>query len=166
MSPNPASLSAVEEMLDTGGIGLWHFVAHGHLEPDRPDAAMILLPDGVLRAEDIHGPRQTHIKNDRPLVFLNACRVGGSGWALSGLGGWAARLVGESRCGAFLAPQWAVNDAMAQEFARVFYEGLQEGQTIGQATQAARQQIRDKKPTDPTWLAYSVYAHPNARVTG
>ena len=36
------------------------------------------------------------------------------------------------------------------------------GCTIGQAVRQARRHVRDAALHDPTWLAYSLYAHPNA----
>jgi hypothetical protein len=162
--PAPPMLAAVEALLDDGRFNLWHFVGHGHLDPAAPDEAPLALQDGWLRPTDFHGKRQERIRQTRPLIFWSACRVGGAGWSLAGLGGWAAKLVGKARCGAFVAPQWAADDALGSVFARVFYEALEAGETIGKAAWAARVQVRALKPADPTWLAYSVYAHPNARV--
>jgi CHAT domain-containing protein len=106
------------------------------------------------------------LKSDRPLVFLNACRVGSGGLSITGLGGWANVLVGSCGVGAVIAPLWSVNDALAREFARVFYDQLrsQPGCTVGQAVRQARRHVRDAAPHDPTWLAYTLYAHPNARI--
>ena len=42
--------------------------------------------------------------------------------------------------------------------------GTQPGCTIGQAVRQARRHVRDAAPHDPTWLADSLYAHPNAHV--
>ena len=80
------------------------------------------------------------------------------------LGGWAEAFVGRCRCGAFLAPQWAVDDELACAFARAFYDALEDGRTLGQATQLARGRLAGLSPHDPAYLAYSVYAYPNARV--
>jgi len=166
LSPDPATGAAVDGLLDAGGVSLWHFAAHGNVDLDHPDESVVVLADGRgLRAEDVTGPRQTHIARDKPLVFLNACRVGQQGWSLTRLGGWAAAWVDRSRCGAFVGPLWSVSDWLAYDFARAFYDALRQGQTIGQAAQAARIRVRGLAPDDPTWLAYSVYAHPNARVT-
>jgi len=164
-SPNLATGAAVEALLDGGGLHLWHFAAHGNVDLDYPNESVIRLADGRgLRAEDIHGARQTHIAQDRPLVFLNACRVGQQGWSLTRLGGWAAAWVDRCRCGAFIGPLWEVDDRLAYEFACAFYDALRGNQTIAQAAQAARKRIRKMAPNNPTWLAYSLYAHPNARV--
>jgi len=57
-----------------------------------------------------------------------------------------------------------VDDWLAYGFACAFYDALCGNQTIAQAAQAARKRIRKMAPNNPTWLAYSLYAHPNARV--
>ena len=162
--PVPPTLAAVEALLDDGDFGLWHFVGHGSVDPATPNEAPLALPDGKLRPTAIHGARQERIRRARPLMFLSVCRVGGGGWALVGLGGWAAKLVGQARCGAFVAPQWAVDDALAGAFAQAFYDGIEAGQTIGEAAGSARRHVRELEPADPTWLAYAIYAQPNAWV--
>jgi hypothetical protein len=165
-SPDLATIDAVGDRLDKGGIGLYHFAAHGDVKMPFPHESVILLADGQkFQPEDIDGHRQTQIEHDKPLVFLNICRGGQQGWWLTGLGGWASAWVGRGRCGAFVAPLWGINDRLAFEFARAFYGALREGKTIGKATQEARDHIRSTTPPRLTWIAYSVYGHPNARVT-
>jgi hypothetical protein len=165
-SPIPATGPAVEALLDNGVVELWHVAAHGNVDLIHPEESVVVLADGSkLRPDDLSGPRQTAIASHRPLVFLNACRVGQQAWSLTQLGGWAAAWIRRCRCGAFLGPLWSVTDQPAAQFAQAFYDKGQAGHTIGQAARAARTQIRAAAPSDPTWLAYSVYAHPNARVT-
>jgi hypothetical protein len=166
-SPAEATLASLEALMDASEpIGLWHFATHGDWVVAHANEAIVVLADGrKLRPTDLHGPRQARIGRDRPLVFLNACRVGQQGWSLAQLGGWAAAWVDRCRCGAFIGPLWSVDDALACTFARTFYDALWDGKTIGQATQTARLAIRHMNPTNATWLAYSVYAHPNARLT-
>ncbi len=118
-----------------------------------------------LRPDDFVGPVTTRLQRDRPFVFLNACRVGSGGLGLTGVGGWAKVLVADCGVGALLAPLWTINDAHAREFAELFYGALAEDSTtIGAATRAARLELRRRHPNDPLWLAYSLYAHPNARI--
>lgn len=57
---------------------------------------------------------------------------------------------------------WTVTDGRALDFAKSLYDGLTDGQTVAEAVRNARTVAREAG--DPTWLAYSVYAHPNARV--
>ena len=67
-------------------------------------------------------------------------------------------------CGAFVGPLWAISDELACAFARTFYERLAHGNTFGQAAKAARRRVREAMPFRPTWLAFTVYAHPNGRL--
>lgn len=158
-----ATFTALDELLRRGGINLYHFAAHGDFDYGTPGDAQLPLADGQsFRAKDLHGARQTQLAKDRPFVFLNACRVGQQGFSLTQLGGWAAALIQRSRCGGFVGPLWSVNDGRAYRFARAFYQALANSETVGAAAQQARQRIAG---TDPTWLAYSLYAHPNARLS-
>ncbi|MGB9872577.1 MAG: CHAT domain-containing protein [Anaerolineae bacterium] len=168
-TPAQARRAAVEALLEgETAVHLWHFACHGHFDGAAPGNSPLFLEQGErLRPNDLAGPQvKRRLSTDRPLVFLNACRVGQSGLSLTGLGGWAARLVGECRVGALIAPLWTVNDLVACKFARAFYAATQEpGMTLAAALRRAREQVKTAYPDDPTWLAYSLYAHPNARLT-
>jgi CHAT domain-containing protein len=148
-------------------ISLWHFACHGDYRDDDPDQSPLSLSKGTfLRPNDLIGPDvEGRLASDRPFVFLNSCRVGSIGLSLAGLGGWARVLVGNCRVGGLIAPLWEVTDDPASQFAQAFYDySMQPGCTLGQAMRQARLKVRDADPSDPTWLAYSLYAHPNARL--
>lgn len=145
---------------------LIHFAGHGLFDRDHPEDARFALEDGhTLRPMDLTGEIQTQIKKTQPLVFMNACKVAQMGWSLTGLGGWVPCWIRDCQCGAFVGPQWSVDDNLALEFARVFYSALQGGKTFGEASAAARERVRAMSPGDSAWLAYTVYAHPNGRLT-
>ncbi len=165
VSPSIATYENVERLLKTSGLGLLHVVSHGELVQGLPNESAILLPGGrSFRAADLHGPIAARIGSNRPLVFLNACRVARLGWSLTGLGGWADRWARRCGCGCFIGPQWLINDNLAYEFAGAFYHALEEGETIGEAVWAARQKVRNLAPDGPAWLAFSVFAHPGTHV--
>lgn len=164
-SPASLTLQELTALLEKDGIGLLHFIGHGTFDAALPNEAAFPLADGsVFRPSDLHGPVQTQIAKNRPLVFLNACSSGRQAWSWTSLGGWADRWVRTCGCGAFLGPQWNVRDSVAFAFARAFYESLTRGETLGKAAKAARQAAREVAPGNPSWLAYAVYGHPNARV--
>ncbi|GGL20596.1 hypothetical protein Sme01_55450 [Sphaerisporangium melleum] len=164
-SPVFADRAAVHALLRDPSIGLWHFACHGEINAAHPDEAELMLADGhALQAEDLYGPRQAAVAEARPLVVLNACRVGGQGWSLTRLGGWADAWVRRCRCGGLIGAQWSVTDEVAAGFAQAFYRHLEEGRTLATAARAARAEVRAAFPGDPSWLAYSLYAHPNARI--
>lgn len=150
--------------LKRGGFDLIHFAGHADHDPADLDHSRLVLTDRTLWTSHLAGEILRQIAKDRPLVFLNACRVARVGLALTGVGGWPDRWVRRGRCGALLCPQWVVRDATAFLFTKTFYSRLGEGATLGEAVLDARRKLREADPTDPTYLAYSLYAHPNAVV--
>ncbi|HEY0735832.1 MAG TPA: CHAT domain-containing protein [Herpetosiphonaceae bacterium] len=161
--PPIGTASAVRAGLRDRIAQLWHIATHGNFAGSTPDRSAVQLDGGELRAEEIVGPVEQGIAHAQPLVLLNACHTGRQDFALTGLGGWAQQLV-RAGASAFVGTQWEAHDALAAEFAVALYEALWSGQTLGQAAHTARQAIKSQDPTNPTWLAYAVYGHPDLRV--
>lgn len=147
--------------LETGGFNHLHIACHGSASPKGGDLAIIMLKDGDLAPLDVRGAATT-FGHDRPLVFLNACEVGRLGASLTRLGGWAERFVAVG-CSAFIGTLWKVSDDSAQKFARIFYDEISQGVTLGEACRHARSGVRASG--DPTWLAYCLYADPQAVIS-
>jgi hypothetical protein len=116
-----------------------------------------------LRAADLAPRLAAALGATAPLVFLNACQTGQVGYSLTRLGGWGVELI-RLGCGAFVGTQWRVADQVAVEVARAFYQQLVKGVPIAGALRAARDHARARFPQDPTWLAYTCFADPNASV--
>lgn len=166
-STEEARRDLVEALLEGDQpVKLWHFAGHGNYDRDAPGNSPLLLQcEQRLRPNDLVGRAQARLRADRPLVFLNACRAGLAGLALTGMGGWAKVLVQDCRVGALVAPLWSVSDEPACRFTQAFYRASREaGMTLAAALRKAREETRAAYPQDPTWLAYSLYAHPNARL--
>lgn len=164
LSPAAPARVAVLDLLEGGGYGWVHAATHGRFDADVPDpgTAIRLQGSDLLAPEDLVGPEiEGYIGRARPAFFFNVCHGGQQGWALTRLGGWANRLV-SAGAGLFIAPLWSVTDANALTFAEKFYAMLATGETVGEAARAGR--LAARAAGDPTWLAYSIYAHPNARV--
>lgn len=155
--------SQVTDALRGGDVQLFHFACHGDFDYTRPDESALMLQGDSLRPSQIVGPMRTGVAHSKPLVFLNACHTGESGFSLTGMGGWAARFV-RAGASAFVGSLWEVNDELAAAFAIRFYTDLLQGASLGDAFHAARAQIRAQDPANPTWLAYTLYADPNGRV--
>ena len=170
------SYEAVMKRLQAGGFQLLHFIGHGdYPEGQSADRAELLLEEQNLAPMDLVDEVERAMQQDRPLVFLNACRAARQGQSLAGLGGWPRTFVELCGCGAFLAPQWSVRGERAYEFAESFYAGLEQGQPLGEAVRQARlprpQQASSHAGVpakvghlDATSLAYALYGHPNASV--
>ncbi len=139
----------------------WHFTGHGAARDANPDRSSIILSgDESFTPEDVSG-QAANVGIPHPLVFINACQVGRGGMGLTGIGGWARRFV-QSGAGAFIGAYWSVYDEAAFDFAKEVYTRLLDGMPIGDAVREARAKVREDG--DPTWLAYTVFADPLARV--
>ncbi len=156
LASSDATYAEVEQILRNGGNGVLHFVSHGELDLEAPNESRLLLADGrSLRPRDLHGVIESQLQRDRPLVFLN---IG------SPISAWASRWILDGCCGGLVGPQWSIGDRSSFLFAKIFYESLEQGETLGQAARTARIRVREEFPESTTWLAYAIYAHPNARL--
>jgi hypothetical protein len=164
VSPPMPTWEAVMDLLRAGPYDWFHATTHGNFSTDAPDRRSVLLLAGreALTPQHFVGAKiEDGLRRNRPAFVFNICHAGRMGWGLTGLGGWADRLIS---CGAglFLGPLWKVVDETASQMARSFYELLLDGETtVAEAARGARREAR--KSGNPTWLAYSLYAHPNAR---
>lgn len=151
----------VIEALQLGNFDAWHFSGHGKAyATDANRMTFELDGDQPLRPEDI-GAYGESLAQHHSLVFLNGCETGRGGFSLMGLGGWAKQLL-EAGAGAFVGTLWPVKDRKARAFAGMFYERFLAGEPIGAAVRLARLGVKEKFPGDPSWLAYTVFAHPLA----
>jgi CHAT domain len=125
-----------------------------------PNDSAIQLTDGSIRPSDI----RLNFTDIRPLVFINACHGGRVGFNFTKIGGWAEKFV-NARVGVFIGAMWEVNDELALQFAETFYTALlKDNLTVAQSFQKSRQTICEIAPYNSTWLAYTLYADPEARI--
>lgn len=163
----PARYEDLTKAMAEGTFDGWHFAGHGVAYGEDPYVLGIRLPGDEaltkLTPKDLAGDA-ANLGRCRPLVFLNACRTGQGAASLVRVGGWASAFLAAG-AGAFIGTSWAISDQAAKAFARIFYQKfLRGGLRIGEAVRQARLEVRQKFPDDPSWLAYSVYAHPRASV--
>ncbi len=159
------SLDEVLKLAEDGGVELVHFATHGNFSGVNPDESVIRLADQAeLFPSDLRGSFVKGLRAARPLVFLNACHTAQIGFSLTGLGGWAERMLGDVQANAFVGTLWEVNDELAANFSGMFYQALWQGLNLGTAFVAARQHVRQLQPDNSTWLAYTLYGDPNGRV--
>ncbi len=152
------------EEAQNGGAQLYHFATHANFNQAFVDESPIVLQGDPLFPSDLTRRRAKGLRREKPLIFLNTCHGARVGFNLTGLGGWAQRLVDHLGVTAFVGALWEVHDELASQFAQTFYEQLWAGQTLGEAFHSARRKIRTIQPANPTWLAYTLYGDPNTRV--
>lgn len=168
-----AKLRTVLNLLgQQGSFDVLHFAGHGAADGTNITEARIMLTGEIrsgqyypeyLDASLVRSYAKLRAKKrPGPLVVFNACQVGQLGNQLTGLGGFAKSFL-EAGAGAFISSLWSVGDAPAGMFTTTLYESLLKGQTLSQATRAARAAAR--QGGEDTWLAYVVYGNPCATFT-
>jgi CHAT domain len=120
---SPATPTTIETAISKWDGTLLHFVCHG----DNGTTQAVLLDgsekltstqvDGMIELTDAWS-------ESAPVVFLNACDVGRSAPALSGVGG-LAKAWADAGAGAVVAPLWSVRDSIAHDVAVRFYQATQ-----------------------------------------
>jgi hypothetical protein len=129
-----------------------------HLAPD----LALRFDDGYFTPTDTAAAVQSvSLSPVAPIVFFNACRSAGEIPGFAEPVDWAGRLM-KAGAGAFVGTLWPVDSRPASAFATAFYQRLAGGGTLAQAMRDARAAVRG--PGDPTWLAYTLYGDPGARM--
>jgi CHAT domain len=101
----------------------------------------------------------------RPLVFLNACATNAKISRLTGPAGWVEDFL-RAGAGAFIGTNWTVRASIAARFAERFYDALlgSDRNSLATASALARQETA-RQEDDWASLAYTIYGHPQAKVS-
>ncbi|MFB6449790.1 DUF7379 domain-containing protein [Bradyrhizobium tunisiense] len=174
----PDSISVADFLRkDARECDVLHFACHGEAAQRAVMTADLLMAgtnvDGTfaqdsLSADQVKAFARFAESGPRPTIFINACQTGRSG---RGIGGGVAGFVdaflrpfSELGAGALVGALWSVDDKLAYSFAEAFYRSLKDGDALVDAVRTAREAAKSRK--ELTWLAYSVYGNPFARVEG
>ena len=157
-----STLGPLLELIHNGNFGLLHFACHNLYNPtegssitlDKLQFTPMQMTTAVI---------DQMLDRSKPTVFINACRSASLTATYNRLDGWATKFL-EAGAAAFIGSLWAVSDETAREFARELYRKLLAGGSLGEAVMSARRTAASQ-PGDPTWLAYTVYGDPRARIS-
>ena len=161
-------LGKIDTYLKMGEFDLLHFAGHGEAGPGSSNAKLLLegrmeneryIPESL---SETTVKQFCQFKSTKPIVLLNACQIGRTGYALTGVSGFAQAFL-KGGAGAFVGTLWSVGDRPARIFSETLYTALTNGKSLAVATREARQ--ASKASGDATWLAYVVYGHPHLTVT-
>lgn len=164
----PDDHELVRILRSAGEFDLLHFAGHAQPNPLDAELAQLLLASGGPSVPFDERAVRSHLLcrvdggwASRPIVVLNACAAQPLARSSCRLNGFAEAFLNRG-AGAFVAPRWAVNDEPSATFALAFHQTLRDGHTATDAITAARRAAR--VGGDPTWMAYTGYAHPFATV--
>jgi CHAT domain-containing protein len=159
----PATIARLDRTLASCDASFLHFACHG--QAGKGEGKMeIQLDDENLDDKTLRGLPgvMKACSRDKPFVFLNACEVGRQQVALSGVGGLAPTFL-RMGASALLAPLWSVEDNVAFEVAKAFYDQSKKNPGVPFA-EIIRQLRRKayKKPYQDSWAAYVFFGDPLA----
>jgi hypothetical protein len=157
-----STLDEVLDLINKGSFTGLHFACH-NLYDDGAGAAIRLGAQDFTPLQLRRAGVDETLAATRPVVFMNACRTGGSVPTWTDLSGWARAFLAAG-AGAFIGTSWSVRDSSARTFAETLYGRLAHGDSLGTATAAGRTAIRSV-PGDSSWLAYSVYGRAGLTVS-
>jgi len=160
-------------MLHLAGHGVYQYpLPHdNNHQPEKTVSGMVLGDDAFLTPIEVEQMREVP-----ELVFINCCHLGRIETEKLDLtdptrcdrhrlaANLATQLI---RMGvrAIVAAGWAVDDAAAETFARVFYDHMLAGETFGKAVLRARQETYQNHSSVNTWGAYQCYGDPDYVLT-
>ncbi|MCB0110888.1 MAG: CHAT domain-containing protein, partial [Caldilineaceae bacterium] len=161
-----ATKATVLQELAGGHYDLIHYAGHAQVQPDPAASGLLLAKGEILTAQEL----QQSLAG-QPFVFLNGCESARAARqpfdpvhatatstleqpALHGLA--HAFLMGGAR--GLLGTHWPIHDSTSQEFAVAFYRALLQGETLDVAVQQARRALQQRRPDDPLWAAFTLYA--------
>ncbi len=146
-----------------------HLAGHGVFNPNSPKQSGMVIGNNIFLT--VFEIEQMPVVPE--LVFVNCCHLGYSSSAdekfyqnrykLAANIGTQLISIGVK---VVIAAGWAVNDAAALDFARVFYSSMFSGDNFGNAVKKARNYIYDKHPNNNTWGAYQCYGDPFFKLKG
>jgi serine/threonine protein kinase len=134
-----------------------HFAVHGQYDPAGPEDGIILidrrmLGPNVVRGVDLDPPR---------FVFLNACQVGNGSETLGIYSGMASAFL-YAGASAVVAPLWSIDDGLARDLAKGFYEAAFAGTPPAEFLREKRASFTEKSsPKSSIEMAYQFFGHPD-----
>ncbi len=147
-----------DQLLNRHDVKLLHFSGHGDFNKDNADLSRLVLEDDTYI--DALAMANTPLgAQARPIVYLNACGLGGSAITVGRAGGFANACIDSGYTG-LLASHWNVNDASAARLSVELYRKLLAGVSIGEALR----ELRDRNRHDPAFLACAYYGDPWTRL--
>ncbi|MGC3946336.1 MAG: CHAT domain-containing protein [Chryseolinea sp.] len=167
---DPVPESVRNSISHPGSFDILHFACHGSADTSNISEAVLLLKGKLVGTEYIEEQFSSteadtysnlSSEDSSPMIVLNSCQTGKSGYKLTGIGGFAASFL-HGGAGAFIGALWSINDLTARDFAIQVYGALADGYTLAEAAKRARQSCKVNK--DATWLAYVVYGHPHMKL--
>ncbi|WP_169788835.1 CHAT domain-containing protein [Vulgatibacter incomptus] len=130
-----------------GSFDLLHFSVHGESRKRKGSASYLLLagPDGHLEVGNV---LKLPLQGRNPVVVLSSCKGGGKTGDAEHDGAGLPWAFLEAGASAVIAYQGDLDDGVALDFARFFYNGIGRGKDVSAAFELALAALRVRWPPD------------------
>ena len=155
-----SELMPLLDLIEEGQLGLLHFSGHNRFNSREGSSIMLDTPFTPTFLTTAASDRT--LAHTAPVVFINSCGSLSEAPSYNELDGWARKFM-DAGAAACIGSLWNVSDSAAMDFAQEFYGRLIKGDPLGKAVMTARRSVAADL-SDPTWLAYSVYGNPQAKI--
>jgi CHAT domain-containing protein len=159
---HPVDVSFVKKNLRDYDIV--HYAGHADYHSENPSESGWLLNDARLKASEISA--MGGLQPMPSLVFSNACQSGHSGeWRIGeedeqrifGLAN-AYLLSGVQH---YIGTFWEILDEPSSQFAKLLYDSLSQGESVGEAVRKAREKLIEAHGEETiVWAGYMLYGDP------
>jgi len=158
---NPTSYEELQAFFADRRASLLHFICHGRNE-EHGIQSIDLGKNKMQSTVVVSSALRDSCIDSHPLVFLNACEVGGASQGITSVDGFAPAFM-KVGAGCVIAPLWPVDDGVAFAFATGFYKRVKANpqRPFAEIVSELRQGAYGSEAVD-TWAAYVVYADPLA----
>ncbi|UCH88343.1 MAG: CHAT domain-containing protein, partial [Thermoplasmata archaeon] len=161
-----ASNASILSAFRSGRYDIIHYAGHAEFNKEHPDeSALISANERKIYAQEIK-----RILGGKPFVFLNACESGmekmcedGESYTGSDTEGLASSFVLGGSLG-FMGASWPMPDISAGILASEFYKHVLKGEPVGVALHNARLHLKNNRPNDINWMAFTLYGDPTIRL--
>lgn len=161
-----ATSAAILSAFGSGKYDVIHYAGHAEFNANAPDeSALISANHNKIFAQEIK-----RIVGGKPFVFLNACSSGkekmcedGESYTGSDTEGLASSFILGGAL-AFIGASWPLPDISAGILASEFYNQFLSGKTVGEALRLARIHLKNERPKDINWMAFTLYGDPTIKL--
>jgi CHAT domain-containing protein len=143
-----------------------HFAGHAEYDSQSPSKSGWRLTDGNFTAADIESIAGGSAMP--ALVFSNACQSARTEkWGKLDESFGLANAFMLAGVRHYIGTSWEIKDSPGSEFARLFYEQLVSGKSVGESVRLSRLALMaDKSDAACSWASYQLYGEPRGKYFG
>jgi hypothetical protein len=140
----PSMAKRVQELLESRDWGIVHYAGHSYYDADQESGYFFLPGDSGAGVDSVEITKFSGWLRRAKFVYLSSCKSGAGRFMFELASRNVSNLVGF---------RWPIDDGLAAEYSRVFYETLFTKRSFEQAFLKGRKEMYESYPDDRIWAA-------------